>query len=103
MGFCKHSWWLAIALLLSCSTTAATYNLKQQVPPGCNQQGNGPVTCPNGLNLQWGDIIDATQVFEINVTGNVNLQNAQINVGSTNSVIINATGNITTGWQFRMN
>ncbi|RUO49123.1 DUF6701 domain-containing protein [Pseudidiomarina donghaiensis] len=102
MGFYKHLSWLVLVLLLSCPVSAATYNLKQQVPTGCNQKGNNPVICPNGLTLQWGDIIDATQVLEINVSGDVNLQNAQINVGNANSVIINATGNITTGWQFRI-
>ena len=103
MGYFKRLWWCLGLLLLSSATQAATYNLKQQVPPGCNQQGNGPVNCPNGLNLAWGDIINATQVLEINVTGDANLQNAQINVGSGSSVIINVTGNISTGWQFRIN
>ncbi|MRJ42035.1 MULTISPECIES: polymer-forming cytoskeletal protein [Idiomarina] len=96
---------LLIALasgLASVSAAAATYNLKQSVPPGCTQQGNNPVFCSNGLNLNWNDIIDASQVLVINVTGDVNLQNAQINMGSNAGVTINATGNITTGSDFAM-
>lgn len=59
---------------------------KKDIPPECDQQGNGPVECPNGLTLQWGDTISATKATTINITGDADLQNATISGGITINV-----------------
>lgn len=77
---------------------AADYGTrKNDAPPGCSQQGNGPVECPNGLTLNWGDTIANTKASMIIITGNANLQNATISGGV--AIIVN-NGDLAAGYGF---
>ncbi|RUO45397.1 hypothetical protein CWE23_05165 [Idiomarina aquatica] len=89
---------LTSLVLMTLPVIAADYGTqKNNVPSGCDQQGNGPVECPNGLTLQWGDTISATKATIINVTGNADLQNANISGGITINV---DNGNLSTNSGF---
>ncbi|WP_290570815.1 DUF6701 domain-containing protein [Idiomarina sp.] len=92
------NWFLSSLIFISIGSYADDYGTKNKdVPPGCDQQGNGPVECPNGLTLQWNDTISASKASVINITGNAVLENAQISGGIT----INITGgNLTTNSGF---
>lgn len=87
--------YLLVALVLfSSHAMAATYDLRKNLPPGCSQQGNNPAQCPNGLTLGWNDVLVFDKISEVNVTGNVQLQNAQVFIGASTPLTINASGSI---------
>lgn len=99
----KFIYGLTFALiLLSGSAQAATYDFRKNLPPGCSQKGNSPAQCPNGLTLQWGDVLVFDKIAEVNVTGDVWLSNAQVFLGANTPLTINATGSISSDNSMRM-
>ncbi|RUO23468.1 hypothetical protein CWE08_02145 [Aliidiomarina iranensis] len=95
---------LVLLFLISFSVFAADYTIPNNAPPGCNRSG-GTVTCPNGLNLNWGDTISVGgNNRSLVIIGNANLQNAQINVGGdTNRLAVSISGDLNTGFGFSIN
>ncbi|WP_126806969.1 polymer-forming cytoskeletal protein [Aliidiomarina shirensis] len=95
---------LILLFLISFSVFAADYTIPNDPPPGCNRSG-GTVTCPNGLNLNWGDTISVGgNNRSLVIIGNANLQNAQINVGGTTSRLsVSVSGDLSTGFGFNIN
>ncbi|WP_411360774.1 DUF6701 domain-containing protein [Pseudidiomarina sp. YC-516-91] len=99
----KFVYGLTFALiLLSGSAQAATYDFRKNLPPGCSQKGNSPAQCPNGLTLQWNDVLVFDKIAEVNVTGNVWLSNAQVFLGANTPLTINATGSISSDSTMQM-
>lgn len=99
----KFIYGLTFALiLLSGSAQAATYDFRKNLPPGCSQKGNSPAQCPNGLTLQWNDVLVFDKIAEVNVTGNVWLSNAQVFLGANTPLTINATGSISSDSTMQM-
>ncbi|MBR9906825.1 MAG: hypothetical protein GYB30_02095 [Gammaproteobacteria bacterium] len=102
MGFCRF---FVVALIFIGFNTAvaATYTLNGNgnnwnVPPGCTAKNNTEVTCINGLTLNSNDVIITDGKTIINVTGDVNLNGASIQIGASGiALTLNATGNINTG------
>ena len=88
------------------TVVAATYRLNGNgnnwdVPPGCAAKNNSDITCSNGLTLNSNDVIITDGKTLIIVTGDVNLNGATIQIGSSGvALTIDASGNINTGYQY---
>lgn len=103
MGLNKASFVGLVLLAAAPMANAATYDFKNNLPPGCSQQGNNPAVCPNGLSLGWNDVIVANRIHEVYVSGNVELGNARVYQGESTRLQIFSTGNINAGYQARLN
>lgn len=98
---------LVVMTLITCtSAVAATYTLSGRgnnwdVPPACSAKNNTNVVCENGLILASNDILITDGKTIIDVTGDVTLNGASIQIGSSGQALtINATGNISTGFSY---
>lgn len=105
MGFCRFFVGLVVVLGIS-NAFAATYTLTKDkgnwlIPPGCSTSNNSQITCSSGLTLSSGDVIITDEKTLITVTGDVNLNGATIQIGTSGTALtIDATGNINTGYQY---
>ena len=93
--------WLSIVTVAPALSADYSFRIP---PPGCSAAGN-TMTCPNGLNLEWNDVLSVSGSNRtLIINGNSNLANARINAnGGPERLTINANGNLSTGPAARIN
>ena len=98
--------WLAalLVVLVALPAQAANYVFPGALPAACS--GVGPSYTCTSLTLAWGDTItiDVPKPATITINGNLDTNNAQINLGGTSADLnIMVSGTLVTGYQARIN